>query len=355
MKLTLGCGRMQMTLPPGREDEKDWLSVDIRPDIQPHIRADFTRLHQSVKEGKTDEIYSCHSLEHIERELLVPTLLSWWRVLKPGGKVIIRLPDFKYHVENWLHENSEQHIFSGMNIFYGPGYGPMAHKNGFTLYSLQRYAEIAGFQALECTEFASRYGKRRGDLLYIGRRIERERKNLGQWIPLCAWPPFLFQSNMQYLGNLVPGANFHLLKEKYTEDMFLFEEQGTFWYRNLRNNETDLNTDNPGVKIESIVKKIEKTITPDTEAILTSGGSIRFIPSLLEMKDRIGHLKIVILDDTGNELAAALSINDLSGLPKNSNWQILGVSITRQNISAISNAMNLNQEKTVFLNISDFI
>ena len=342
-----------MTLPPGREDEIDWLSVDIRQDIQPHIRADFTRLHQSVKTGKADEIYSCHSLEHIDREMLVPTLLSWWRVLKPGGKVIIRLPDFKYHIENWLHENPELQIFNGMNIFYGPGSGPMAHKNGFTVYSLQRYAEIAGFEALECTEFASRYGKSRGDLLYIGRRIERERKNLGQWLPLCAWPTFLFQSNIQHLDNLVPGANVHLLKEKYTEDIFLFEEQGTFWYRNLRDNKTVLNPDNPGVKIESIAKKIEEVIAPDTQAIVTLGGSIRFIPSLLEMKDKIGHLKIVILDDVGNELAAALSINDLSGLPKNGNWQILGIPLDRQNISVVSNAMNLNQEKTVFLNISD--
>ncbi|MBW2624418.1 MAG: hypothetical protein JRD68_16030 [Deltaproteobacteria bacterium] len=355
MKLILGCGRLQMTLPPGREDEKDWLSVDIRPDIQSHIRADFTRLHQFVKAGKVDEIYSCHSLEHIEREILVATLLSWWRVLKPGGKVIIRLPDFKYHVEKWLHESPETQIFSNMNIFYGPGSGPMAHRNGFTLYSLQRYAEIAGFQALECTEFESRYGENRGDLLYIGRKIERERKNLAQWIPLCAWPPFFFQSNMQYLGNIVPGANFHLLKEKYAEDIFLFEEQGRFWYRNLRVNNAVLDPGDPGVKIESIGKKIEKVITTDTEAILTSGGSIRFIPSLMELKDRIGHLKVVILDEIGNELAAALAINDLSGLPKNSNWRILGVPTTRQNISVISGAMNLNQEKTVFLDISDFI
>ncbi len=63
---------------------------------------------------------------------------------------------------------------------------------------------------------------------------------------------------------------------------------------------------------------------------------IQLIPSLLELTDKIGHLKIVILDDAGNELAAALSINDLSGLP-----------ITPQNVPAISDAMNLNQEETL--------
>ncbi|MFC1532163.1 hypothetical protein ACFL7M_02180 [Thermodesulfobacteriota bacterium] len=94
MKLALGCGRNQLTLPPGRVNKNEWLSVDIRPEIQPDILTDFTKLDREIEPETADEIYSCHSLEHIERELVVPTLLSWWTVLKQGGKLTIRVPDF---------------------------------------------------------------------------------------------------------------------------------------------------------------------------------------------------------------------------------------------------------------------
>jgi len=168
MKLTLGCGRMQLTLPPGEQNAADWVSVDIRPEIQPDIVADFTHLDEYVESNSAEAIYSCHSLEHVDREWVYPALFSWWKVLKPGGQLIIRLPNFPHHVKQWLDTDPEKQMFSGLNFMYGPGRDSQLHLNGFSIHALRAYAEMAGYRVDACVEYESRYGVPKGDLLFHG-------------------------------------------------------------------------------------------------------------------------------------------------------------------------------------------
>ncbi|MFC1532164.1 hypothetical protein ACFL7M_02185 [Thermodesulfobacteriota bacterium] len=123
-----------------------------------------------------------------------------------------------------MNEAPENQIFDGMNTFYGLGYGPMAHQNGYTIFSLKRYCELSGFEVEKCNEIESRYGKPRGDLLYIGEKIERKRTNLAQWIPHCAWSPFQFRANMKYLNELAPGSSLSIQRKKYSKDILLYEQ-----------------------------------------------------------------------------------------------------------------------------------
>lgn len=49
-----------------------------------------------------DEIYSSHALEHIPRKMVIPTLTEWKRVLKPGGTIVLRVPDLEWCCQHWL-------------------------------------------------------------------------------------------------------------------------------------------------------------------------------------------------------------------------------------------------------------
>lgn len=54
-----------------------------------------------------DEIYSSHALEHIPRAMVIPTLTEWKRVLKPGGTIVLRVPDLEWCCRHWLeHQNT---------------------------------------------------------------------------------------------------------------------------------------------------------------------------------------------------------------------------------------------------------
>jgi len=56
------------------------------------VRADATDL--SLFSNKScDAVYSSHLLEHIPYENVPATLNEWFRVVKPGGHVILYLPD----------------------------------------------------------------------------------------------------------------------------------------------------------------------------------------------------------------------------------------------------------------------
>ena len=62
--------------------------------------------HDALKlpywEGEVDEIYSSHCLEHIPRGQTLPALAEWVRVLKPGGKIRIAVPDFSRVMQLYL-------------------------------------------------------------------------------------------------------------------------------------------------------------------------------------------------------------------------------------------------------------
>lgn len=43
-------------------------------------------------DGSVDEIYAIHLFEHLSRLEAPHALREWWRVLKPGGKLVLELP-----------------------------------------------------------------------------------------------------------------------------------------------------------------------------------------------------------------------------------------------------------------------
>lgn len=51
-------------------------------------------------DGSVDEVYSSHCLEHIHHSKTAATVAEWVRVLKPGGRIRIAIPDFDAIIKN---------------------------------------------------------------------------------------------------------------------------------------------------------------------------------------------------------------------------------------------------------------
>ncbi len=137
----------------GKEPHPDWkiLDVEERPEVDYICDASSLDI---FSDESVDVIYASHVLEHfyynIEHEL-VRTLNEWHRVLKPGGKLLISVPDLQ--ILCWLYINPNlmpierfrlmRMMFGGQTNIYD------VHKVGFDFGILGIFLEQVGFEDYE--------------------------------------------------------------------------------------------------------------------------------------------------------------------------------------------------------------
>ncbi|MFB2980814.1 methyltransferase domain-containing protein [Microseira sp. BLCC-F43] len=138
----------------GKQPHPDWKILDIqeRPEVNFVCNANCL---QQFEDNSIEAIYASHVLEHFHYSLndeLSKTLREWYRVLQPGGKLFISVPDLR--VLCWLYLNPnlsliERHYLMAV-MFGGQNDEHDVHKAGFDFDILTFYLEKAGFQ--ECTQ-----------------------------------------------------------------------------------------------------------------------------------------------------------------------------------------------------------
>lgn len=85
-RLNLGCGDKLL---PG------YVNVDIAPmrgGARPDVVCDIRTL-EGFGEACAQEIMAIHVIEHFQRWEVVGVLQVWWRVLAPGGKLVLETPN----------------------------------------------------------------------------------------------------------------------------------------------------------------------------------------------------------------------------------------------------------------------
>lgn len=103
---------------------------------------DIPLLDESV-----DEIITDHALEHVSLPEVKQSLKEWLRILKPGARAIVIVPDLVWCCQNWLNwQTDDWHMHT---IFGHQGSEGQQHKCGFTHKLLRQYAEEAGFRVVE--------------------------------------------------------------------------------------------------------------------------------------------------------------------------------------------------------------
>lgn len=131
LRLHLGCGSKHFD---------DFINVDLWITDATDVICDIARL--PWPDSSASIIESFHVFEHISHTKVRDTLSEWFRVLKPGGTLILECPHFDDAVREYLagDENRLLNIF-GRQRFKGDvhmwGYNPsrlknLLHEIGFT-------------------------------------------------------------------------------------------------------------------------------------------------------------------------------------------------------------------------------
>ncbi len=79
----------------GKERKEGWRILNIQPGPDVDFIGDVTDLGQFA-DGSVDELYASHVLEHVGYQSALPRALAGFhRVLRPGGRALISVPDFE--------------------------------------------------------------------------------------------------------------------------------------------------------------------------------------------------------------------------------------------------------------------
>ncbi len=154
--LHVGCGFGKIH-PNFQTPEWEEVRLDIDPDVKPDIVASITDM-SIVEDNSFDALYSSHNLEHLFAHDVPKALNEFYRVLNEGGIVGITLPDVQrvaYHVAKGKLETplytSPAGPISAIDILWGlrtsiaKGQVYMAHRTGFTAWTLANKLKEAGF------------------------------------------------------------------------------------------------------------------------------------------------------------------------------------------------------------------
>jgi predicted SAM-dependent methyltransferase len=137
----------------GTEPHPEWKILDIEKRPEVDFVGDASDLSQFASESVT-AIYASHVLEHFYYGLndeLTQTLSEWYRVLQPGGKLYISVPNLKTLCWLFLTPNLDpldrHHI---MRVMFGGQMNEFdVHKCGFDADILALYLAEVGFREYE--------------------------------------------------------------------------------------------------------------------------------------------------------------------------------------------------------------
>lgn len=107
IKLNLGSGGVPY---------KGYLSVDLY-DQRAHVQMDITKL--DFDDNSVTEILASHVFEHLNPYHSLDILRDWLRVLKPGGKLIMEMPDIERLCQRFVETKDTGVRYGILNAIYG--------------------------------------------------------------------------------------------------------------------------------------------------------------------------------------------------------------------------------------------
>jgi ubiquinone/menaquinone biosynthesis C-methylase UbiE len=168
--LHVGCGSRN---PEGLHQvfrDGTWTEVrlDVDPAVEPDIVASIVSMPQ-VPDASVEAVWSSHNLEHLFAHEVPTALKEFRRVLRPGGFVLLTMPDLQQAaamIAEGLLEDTAYESPAGpiapIDVCFGhrpsiaAGNHFMAHKTGFSAQTLDRKLADCGYERIRVTrEFLS--------------------------------------------------------------------------------------------------------------------------------------------------------------------------------------------------------
>jgi predicted SAM-dependent methyltransferase len=134
---------LQIDVGAGKEPKPGYVPVDWWYEAPGYVRAQAWKL--PYKTGEVDEVWCSHTLEHVEKRKVMPVLNEFHRVLVPGGKLTVEVPDLAYVCQRWLANPTDGFE---LDMIFGNQDPPggQFHQTGFSPGILRKDLELAGFE-----------------------------------------------------------------------------------------------------------------------------------------------------------------------------------------------------------------
>lgn len=94
-------GSRRLEIGSGGRPQPGYVHVDVDPRAW-HVEAVAPAWRLPFSDGWAEEIVAVHILEHIHPQKLLPTLQEWRRVLAPGGRVRVHVPNTVEILESFI-------------------------------------------------------------------------------------------------------------------------------------------------------------------------------------------------------------------------------------------------------------
>ena len=161
--LHVGCGPYNPNKLHAAFRKEGWreLRVDINPNVKPDIVASMLAMPM-IAAATVDGVWSSHNIEHLYAHEVPVALAEFLRVLRPGGVVLLTMPDLQRVAELIVQDKLDEPAYSSpagpiapLDILYGHrpqiamGNVFMAHRTGFTARTLTQVLANAGFDRVK--------------------------------------------------------------------------------------------------------------------------------------------------------------------------------------------------------------
>jgi predicted SAM-dependent methyltransferase len=133
LRINLGCGS---TYKPG------YINIDMFDRSVADMLADVSSLPYSS--NSIDVIEAAQLIEHFDLAHLRYVLAEWFRILKPGGELVLETPDLSRSFKKLIRSRNEQRRTT-LQWIYGIDSPGLQHKSGFTFEHLKQELELTGF------------------------------------------------------------------------------------------------------------------------------------------------------------------------------------------------------------------
>ena len=105
---------MQIEFGGGEHPRKpNYKQVDIRKLPKIDFVCNAWEIDTLVPKNSVSDVYSRHFFEHLTFHQGSLTLKSWFKILKPGGRVEMILPNMMFHIKQWLDKSNQEHANAG--------------------------------------------------------------------------------------------------------------------------------------------------------------------------------------------------------------------------------------------------
>ena len=148
--LALNCGSGQRPFTSLPDEGVKWINIDINERWNPDVCTDWNNLSMFA-DASVDYVVSHHSLEHVGCGEGDGFIREAYRVLKPGGSLLVFVPDMGALAKRWLEGGLSDQIY--MTNVYGAymGHEEDRHRWGYTDKSL--WLALCGWKWLSVGRF----------------------------------------------------------------------------------------------------------------------------------------------------------------------------------------------------------